>query len=491
MNITASTLYDYIKCPHKVWRDIYGPQGEKIAEANPFVQLLWDKGVLHEKEVVKTLGSIVDLSEGTINERIKKTRDAINGKEELIYQGVISHGNLLGIPDLLKRFPDGKYIAIDIKSGCGFEGADEESGEEGKPKKHYAMQLCLYTEILMRLGLAEDKKAWIIDIHGAKVEYDLEPWWTDYEAMKSQVQMLVENTLQNKPAYSPSACKLCPWYISCKRWCIETKDMTNVFKVGRAQRDQLLSDLSVATVDQLVDLDVQELMERKKKDKTFLKGVAEKTLSSMVQRAKVVARLKKPVIYGEIVFPSVERELFFDIEDDPTQDFVYLHGVYERSGKKGRYIPFVAKDNTTPSERTAWLEFWEYIRSLSQNSFAVYYYSHHEHTTYKRMQKKYPDVISKDELDAFFGRDTVIDLYKIVVGKTDWPLGSYSIKEIATYLGFKWRDKTPSGALSIQWYNDFLASGDKKVLQRILDYNEDDCLATLVLKDGLIALSKS
>ena len=32
MYITASKLYDFIQCPHKVWRDIYGPQEEKIDE---------------------------------------------------------------------------------------------------------------------------------------------------------------------------------------------------------------------------------------------------------------------------------------------------------------------------------------------------------------------------------------------------------------------------------------------------------------------------
>jgi len=32
MHITASKLYNYIQCPHRVWRDIYGPQEEKIKE---------------------------------------------------------------------------------------------------------------------------------------------------------------------------------------------------------------------------------------------------------------------------------------------------------------------------------------------------------------------------------------------------------------------------------------------------------------------------
>ena len=62
---------------------------------------------------------------------------------------------------------------------------------------------------------------------------------------------------------------------------------------------------------------------------------------------------------------------------------------------------------------------------------------------------------------------------------------SYGIKSIAQYLKFEWRDETPSGALSIQWYNDFLKTGEEKFLNRVLEYNEDDCRATLVVKDYL------
>ena len=72
---------------------------------------------------------------------------------------------------------------------------------------------------------------------------------------------------------------------------------------------------------------------------------------------------------------------------------------------------------------------------------------------------------------------------------TDWPVGSYSIKYLAQYLGFSWRDKTPSGALSIQWFNEYIETKDPQKLERILLYNEDDCKATMVLKDGIKKLS--
>jgi len=43
-------------------------------------------------------------------------------------------------------------------------------------------------------------------------------------------------------------------------------------------------------------------------------------------------------------FPKVKYELFFDIEDDPTQEFVYMHGVYERQKGNEKYKHFTATD---------------------------------------------------------------------------------------------------------------------------------------------------
>ena len=231
-------------------------------------------------------------------------------------------------------------------------------------------------------------------------------------------------------------------------------------------------------------------MELNKQNKTILKGIGEGLLRKLIARANVAVNIKKPVLYEKLDLPKVPIELFFDIESDPTQDLVYLHGVYERRADEERFIYFLAKDNTGQSEKDAWQRFWDYIRTLGKGSYAIYYYSPYEKTTYKKMSKKYSDVISEDEVSEFFASSNAIDLYQIVQAKTDWPLSSYSIKDIATYLGFKWRDQSPSGALSIQWYNEYIASKDEKILKRIIEYNEDDCKAMIVLKDKLVEYSE-
>lgn len=489
MHITASNLYNYLQCPHRVWRDAHGPKEERIEETNPFVQLLWDKGLQHEDEVVKELGEFEDISDGTYDERFEKTLKAMKNGVPLIYQGLIKHDNLLGIPDLLKRLPDGNYVPVDIKSGMGFQGADPAKGKEGKQKKHYAAQLSLYVEILEKLGFSKERRGRIIDISKEEVEYDLESQWDFYEKTKKYVEFLLKNEEKNKPAIA-SICGLCPWYNSCKKWCEDNKDLTNIFYLGRSNRDRINEDILIENIDEFLEIDIEEVMKEKKAEKKagnkdFLYRVGESSLEKAIRRGKILYQTKKPVLYGELTFPETTYELFFDIEGDPTQEFIYMHGVYERKGDEERYIDFTAKEFTREAEEKAWAEFWEYIDGLSKDDFSVYYYAHYEKTTYKKLQKKYPEVISLEKVEEFFDNPNVIDLYQVVLKHTDWPAGSYSLKALAVYLGFEWRDESPSGALSIQWFNEYLEKKDPDMLQRILDYNEDDCKATMVLKDAI------
>ena len=116
----------------------------------------------------------------------------------------------------------------------------------------------------------------------------------------------------------------------------------------------------------------------------------------------------------------------------------------------------------------------------------VYYYSKYERTIYRKLQVKYPEVCSAEEIEALFDPERAIDLYfDVVLKATEWPTRDYSIKTLAKYLGFIWRDTHPSGAASIEWFHRWVESGDLEIKQRILDYNEDDCRATRVLLDGI------
>jgi len=97
--------------------------------------------------------------------------------------------------------------------------------------------------------------------------------------------------------------------------------------------------------------------------------------------------------------------------------------------------------------------------------------------------------MSEDDIEEMFYSDYTVDLYlDVVKKKTEWPTNDYSIKTLAYYLGFRWRDESPSGAESIEWYHRWVETGDVNIKKRILKYNEDDCIATRVLLDGICSL---
>ena len=168
----------------------------------------------------------------------------------------------------------------------------------------------------------------------------------------------------------------------------------------------------------------------------------------------------------------------------------YLHGfVHRRAGDPAsmRFVSFTAEQANAKAEREA---FAGAMRHVAEHPNAtIYYYSRYERTTYRMLQRRYPEVCSAEEVEALFTPPRSVDLYcDVVMRMTEWPTRSHSIKVLAKYLGFVWRDTDPSGAASIEWYHRWLETGDRAVLDRIKIYNEDDCIATAVVLDGIRSL---
>lgn len=108
----------------------------------------------------------------------------------------------------------------------------------------------------------------------------------------------------------------------------------------------------------------------------------------------------------------------------------------------------------------------------------------------RKLRQKFPDVCSEEDLKALFDAPQTLDLYNQIVLKcTEWPTHSYGLKPLATHLGFEWRDSDPSGSASIEWFHRWTETGDDAIQKRILEYNEDDCRATRVLRDALTTLT--
>ena len=486
--ITASMLYDLVQCPRRVALDLFGDRGQRDPE-NPFVELLWEKGHAFEKETIEALRiPFTDLQDYSGAERQRLTLEAMRRGDPLIYRGRIAADDLLGDPDLLRRDERG-YVAGDIKSGAGEEGATEEA--DGKRKKHYAVQLALYTDVLERLGFSGGRVPFVWDVHRTEVIYDLDApqgvrspttLWVTYLSCLEEARQIANRSDVPLPALA-GICKLCHWRTACTKLLVETDDLTLIPELGRSKRDALAAH--IPTVAGMAKADLSRFIQGKK---TVIPGIGPETLAKFSSRARLQTTPgAKPYLKEPVEIPPVEVELFFDIETDPMRDICYLHGFVERRDgdpTREKYRAFFAETPTPEAEARAFAEAWAYIRSFGP--CAVYYYSPYERTNWRSLQKRYPDIATEEEIEALFSAETTVDLYTDVVRpKTEWPTRDYSIKTLASFLGFKWRDSNPSGAASIEWYHRWVESKDPEIRQRILDYNEDDCVATRVLLDGI------
>ena len=487
-------LYDLVNCPHRVSMDLFADPAKRDA-VSPFVQLLWERGAAHEESMMTGYGqSFLDLSIYAGDEKERRTLEAMDRGEALIYGGRISAGDLLGDPDLLRKELSG-YVAGDIKSGAGEEAPDDDGN--GKPKKHYAMQLALYTDVLEQIGRSAGRRAFVWNIHGEEVAYEFmelcgkkkpRRLWDDYKDCLSAARAIVGETTKTMPAYASGTCKNCVWYTACQKMLEAADDLTLIPELGRSKREAMKE--CIGSVRELADMNPAGFM---KGDKTVFPGIGPGTLEKFHARARLLATPDgKPYLRAPVSFPVAELELFFDVEVDPMRDVCYLHGFVERRGGDSgteQFIHFFGAEPTPEAEERAFVGAWRYLQA--SQPCAIYYYSKYERTIYRKLRNKYPHVCSEADIEALFDPARAIDLYcGVVLKATEWPTRDFSIKTLAKYLGFEWRDTHPSGAASIEWFDRWVTTRDPAIRQRILDYNEDDCRATRVLLDGIRALAE-
>ncbi len=495
--LTASDLFNYAKCSQRPFQDLHADPNLKV-EIHPLVKLLWESGVQYEAKVIASLKkdnpdkSFAEISSDKplSEELILQTQEAMQQGFDYIYQGVIRADKCVGRPDLLLKTPgasalgDYHYVPMDIKLARVESTWD--NGNENLQKEQQ-WQILFYGDILQKVQGLRPAQGYIYKTKSRKLPVNLQRANEAYQAALQTLLNYLENAQTDSLPALSSNCKMCEWQLVCKKQIKESNDCTQVYYVGAAMQKGL-HRLGIKTVDDLAGQDSETLIAQVGKLKTqgyFWKTLPDNLIEKSIARAKIF-KSGQPVLHSKIEFPDHPFEIHYDLEDDPTQDFVYLHGVVlgER-GKDPVYHAFFAEEMKDEEANTKQL--FDFLKKYA--GAPVYHYSPYEKTTLKRLLGKYQHLDSS-VFDLLFGKEsTAIDLLKIVNDKTDWPLSSYSIKDICRYLGFQWDAEDAGGAASIVWMNDYL-NGKKELKPKMLRYNQDDCMASYFLKQALEKMSR-
>ena len=121
------------------------------------------------------------------------------------------------------------------------------------------------------------------------------------------------------------------------------------------------------------------------------------------------------VEYGQILF-MIGIEYF----DPSINEFIYKN--------------FTTSDVSLQSESKMIRNWFEFMADYSNDNIRIFHYSHHEHTFFNKLQKRYPDLF--DEFQSTLNRIEWIDVYKdifidnliCIKGALDWSLKTIANK---------------------------------------------------------------
>lgn len=453
--ITEKSFYQYIKCPSWVYFEAHAGESQPH---DPLLQKLIDDGLIEEKqrEILADRKQLYEVTAEDAEEAFLQTLQFMREGRQTIYRATLIDQHWVGQPDVLERV-EGKsnlgdyyYVAADIK-------------RTREVRDDHKFQGCFYAELLEKIQGVKPAQGYVITPERAVLSYLIEEFETEYKLTLGEIEAIVAG--RKPPHFLTSGCKQSPWFDACRRESVHCDSLSVLNRIWR-EEVALLEDAGVKTIDELAALSVRDLARR-------VPGMHPPRLETLRDQA-VAIHENHHIIRGRVDFPESAVEIFFDIESDPLRDFDYLFGVLAVQDGKGEYHSFFAE--FPGDERRAWKEFVTFIEG--HYDAPIYHYGQFEVEVVRRFIKKYGASAIAEEA---FERN-MIDLLYVMRPAIIFPLPFYSLKDIASYIGFAWRADDASGANSVLWFEEWMRTKNDALRKKILEYNEDDVRATHLVK---------
>ena len=471
MLLTDGLLLDYRRCARRAHLNFYEPL-EKQPEKD-FLTKLRQESAAHVKYVLENFYPDAQHPHSPEQDFITRARET----EQLMEEGVefISNGNLLfedsskgitllGSPHLLIKvvgdsiWGDWSYISINIQLGR-------------RPKPEYKLIAGYYAYLLSKVQQKLPDHAQIILRRNNYHRVNLSEWLPRME--KALLECLAVLSISQEPEVfiSRQHCSLCHWYTHCYYVAQRQKHLSLVPGITPS-RYKSLQSLGLSTLDSLAGASTSVL------EPVFGTQVVHslklQAQSLLEKRAFIKSNYLHPLLL------TAPWEFYFDIEAEPEMDLEYLLGVLlvNTKTKELKYYRLLAED--PQQEALIWMQFLKVIDQFP--TAPIFHYSEYEPETLKKLAHRYKSPTRL--LDALLNR--CVDLHRLVTRTVIMPVESYSLKSLANWLGFFWRDPGMSGDQCVCWYDDWLKTRERSLLDSIVRYNEDDCMATFYLKQWLL-----
>jgi len=523
MLLTAEQLLSYQRCRRRTFLDIHGDLKARDSRSDFLLKLQQERSVHQQTVLAEQNYHQPDYSKGDWEAGAKATIALMQQGVDRIHHGVLiahiqpsgeivssvpttpSSVTLISRPDFLIKQP-GQSIWGDWI----YTPAQIELGK--RPKLEYQIVAAYNAQVLAAVQGADPPTACLI-LRTKSREVKYKYYVVRLANWVPQMQRVLEKCIQTIRApeapevfIARQRCSLCRWYGYC-------------YALAKSQQHlSLLPGVTPSRYTQLQDLNLTSIESLANASSAQLKPVlGNEVAQHLVLQAQSVIQ-QRPILLPKSTrtehiqlldncgnspysLPPVASlggtsreatgatpyslraapiELYFDIEAEPDLNLDYLLGVLviDHQAKTETFHSLLAE--RPEAEGLIWQQFldlvWQYPLA------PIFHFCSYEVDTVKRLAKLYHT--PKERVQPLMNR--FVDVYEQVTQTVALPVESYTLKAIARWLGFDWRDPQANGSQCIYWYDRWLDTSDRTLLDTIQRYNEDDCRATRHVKDWLV-----
>ena len=448
--LTDRQLRSWLRCHRKAWLDRHGNPSEKIW--NPHRALQLADRELRLQVLLQNKGSIRQL--------------------------LLQQGNLRGRPTLLLQRPQASQLGA-----FSYQPVLLQPGRHGT--REHRLTLAFWGRLVANYQGAPVTTGLLLTPQGLKEPVNLTgqlPRQLDQALTRLQTDL---QQLQPPPlTQDRKKCTLCCWRRSCNQVAEANGELSQVSGIG-GKRQELLQQLGIHNRSALAAIDPMVLMARleangEQRPELALELIAQARVqeSGNAERLTPADELNDSPLPELAVAPGV---LVYDIESDPDARDDFLHGfLILRRNSSGQW-PATARAKYQPLlalQEHGEARLWQRLQALlaAYPGWPVLHYGETEAIALRRLAARQGAVAPAG----------LIDLHKRVRQHWRLPVDSYGLKAVASWRGFRWSQPAAEGARCVLWWRQWRARGNRHQLQRIFQYNRDDCLATWAVAQWLL-----
>ncbi len=499
--LSALDLANHSACSYSTQLDLQAAKGEIEAPnyRDPVLAVMQERGQAFERDYLADLKqmnlSVSEPGADITQNEVQRTISAMAMGMDIIYQAALEQGDWRGRADFLTKvsqpgkFGDWSYEVVDAKLAK-------------ETKAGTLLQLSLYSSILGDLQghLPEFMHVMTPDDGFSRQTFRVD----DYQAYCRHIQGKLLTALKNAPDNTlyPNPvphCEICRWWFTCDKKRRSDDHLSLVAGLSLQHINQF-GKWDVTTMDGLsvLPFPLQRPVRGAVETYEKLREQARVQVQSRSEQKPVYELLPLALAKGLMNLPKPSPgDIFFDIEGDPyagTKGLEFLFGSVLINDTNIKYTcqwSFTPTDESNAFENFVdkMIDHWQQFPEMH-----IYHFGPYEPSTLKRLMGRYAS--RENEIDKLLRAGLFVDLHSIAKQTVRAGVEQYSLKQLEPYYSFTRSTDLRDATISLRIVQtalerdrpDQIPEDAKKVVEQ---YNMEDCLSTVGLRDWLESLRES